>query len=291
MRITENMRFASVGRSLSTLRSQLADVTNQVSSGKRVLKPSDDPLAAAQLTRLNARAARTTDFQNTIGTVRSELSMGERSLEEASGLMVRAREVAIQGANGSLSAEDRKMLAIEVAGLQEQLVSVANARGTNGFLFSGNKTNTATLSSTGVFQGDDGRHEVEIAPGVVARVTVNGADAFGAAGGTDAYATLEALRQGLLANDAGAISGTLGDLEASRSQIVRAQGDAGLILNRLDTAEEALSRTELELTTRQGEIGDIDPFAALSELTLLSTTLEQAIAVARQTLNTGNDLF
>jgi flagellar hook-associated protein 3 FlgL len=292
MRITENMRFTDVARSLSALRSRLADVTNQVSSGRRVVKPSDDPIAAAELTRISAREARTLDYQNTIGTVRSDLSLSESNLGEASGLMARAHEIAVQGANGSLSAADRKTLAAEVVSIREQLTSTANAKGTSGgYLFSGSKSSTAAFSSTGAYQGDNSEHQVEIAPGVVARVAVTGANAFGAAGGTDAFAVLDSLRQALVDDDHDAIAAALDPIEASRSQIVRAQSDAGLILNRLDTADEALSLTQLELGKRESELGAVDPFAALTELTQLSSTLEQAIAVARKTLNVGTDLF
>jgi flagellar hook-associated protein 3 FlgL len=291
MRITDNMRFASAQRSLSSLRSRLAEVTDQVSSGRRIVKPSDDPVAAAQMARLSARATRTADFQSTIGSVRSDATLTESTLGEASNVMVRAREIAVQGANGSLSTEDREFLAVEVSALREQLVSTANARGNRGFLFSGNQTNTPAVSSAGVVQGDSGEHQVEISPGVVARVSVSGATAFGAAGGTDAFAALDALHQALLADDTAQISGAITNVEASRAQIVRAQSTSGLILNRLDTADEALSVTALELTRRQSELGAVDPFAAISELTQLSSTLEQAIAVARQTLSTGNNLF
>jgi flagellar hook-associated protein 3 FlgL len=291
MRITENMRFNDVARSLSSLRSRLADVTNQVSSGRRVLKPSDDPIAAAQLTRISAREARTLDYQNTISTVRSDLSLSESNLDQASQLMVRAHEIAVQGANGSLSPDDRKQLATELVSIREQLTATANAKGTRGYLFSGSKTSTAAFSSSGAYQGDAAEQQVEIAPGVVARVAVTGANAFGAAGGTDAFAALDTLRQALLADDQQAIAAALDPIEAARSQIVRAQADTGLILNRLDTADEALSVTQLELSKREGELGAVDPFAALSELTQLSTTLEQSIAVARQTLNVGTNLF
>lgn len=291
MRITENMRFSTVQRSLASLRSRHAELVNQISTGRRVSAPSDDPSTAATLMRLGARAARTADYQKTISTVRADVSLTESHLAQASGLMVRANELAIQGANDTLSAQDRAAIAAEVGALQEQLVSTGNARGERGFLFSGSQVGTPALSSTGGFQGDDNDHQVEISPGVFTRVSVSGAEAFTAAGGTDAYAALESLRLALLSNDSAQISSALPGLEASRGQIVSAQGQAGLILNRLDTADEALSVTSLELTRQQGEMGDVDPFAALSELTQLSTTLEQAISVARMTLSTGNDHF
>jgi flagellar hook-associated protein 3 FlgL len=291
MRITDNMRFGSVQRNLSSLRSRHATLTNQISTGRKILAPSDDPVAAARLLRLGARASRTADYQNTISAVRADITLSEGSLSEASGLMVRAQELAIQGANDALSPNDRAALATEVESLQKQLVSTVNARGQRGYLFSGSKVTTSPFTNAGAYQGDDTGHEVEVSPGVRTLVTVTGAEAFTAAGGTDAFATLENLRQALLSNDAKQISATLGDLESSRSQIVRVQGKAGLIMNRLDTADEALSVTALELSRQDGEVGDVDPFAAISELTQLSTTIEQSIAVARTTLTTGNDRF
>jgi flagellar hook-associated protein 3 FlgL len=291
MRITDNMRFTSAQRSLSTLRSRQAELTNQITSGSRIGAPSDDPVAAARLTRLASQSARTADYRATIDTVRSDIRLSESSLAEAASLMVRAQELALQGANGTLSAEDRRMLAGEVAALQEQFISTANARGSRGFLFSGNRTDAAALSGTGDYQGDEAEHAVEIAPGVVTAVTVTGAEAFTAAGGVDAFATLSALRTALETDDAAAVAATLGNLEASRAQIVRVQAHSGLIMNRLDSADEALSVTALEIERRRSELGDVDPFSALSELSQLSTTLEQAIAVARNTLSVGTDLF
>jgi flagellar hook-associated protein 3 FlgL len=285
------MRFVSVQRSLSALRSREADVTNQISSGRRLNKPSDDPAGVAQLTRLNAQAARTADYQNTVSTVRADISLSERTLAEASGLMVRAKELALLGGNAALSPSDRSALAVEAAALREQLVAVANTRGSRGYIFSGRQTSTPSLNSLGVYQGDSLEHEVEIAPGVTARVTVTGAQAFTADGGTDAFATLQALEEALLNDDGAGVRATLGALEESRSQIVRVQAEAGLILNRLDAADEALSVTSLELAKRQSALADVDPFAAISELTQLTTTLEQAIAVARQTLNSRGQLF
>ena len=291
MRITDNMRFGDVQRNLASLRSRYATLSDQVSTGRKVLAPSDDPVAAARLMRVNARASRTADYQNTIKAVRADIESSEGNLAQASQLMVRAHELAVQGANDSLSANDRAALAIEVGALQEQLVSTANARGQRGYLFSGSQVATPALSGAGAYQGDTNEHEVEISPGVRTRVSVTGSEAFTAAGGVDAFQTLENLRQSLLANDAGQIAANLPDIETSRSQIVRVQGQAGLIMNRLDTADEALGVTAFELAKEDSEVGDVDPFSAISELTQLSTTLEQAIAVARKTLTIGQNLF
>lgn len=292
MRITENMRFLSIQRSLGQLRSQQADLTDQLSSGTRVGAPSDDPVAAANLTRLSGQAARTADYRASIATVRSDASTSEATLAQASDLMVRAHELAVEGGNGSLSATDRKALAVEVSALREQLVSTANTRGSQGYLFSGSQTKTPTLSPTGQYLGDSAEHQVEVSPGVTASVNVTGAEAFtGANGGTDAFATLAALQTALENNDQAGVTATLDPLEASRAQMTRVRSKAGLILNRLDAADGALATTALELEKRKSSLADVDPVAALSKLTQLSTALDQSISVARNVLGSGQNQF
>jgi flagellar hook-associated protein 3 FlgL len=292
MRITENMRFLSVQRSLGQLRSQQADLTDQLSSGTRVGAPSDDPVAAANLTRLSGQAARTADYRSTIATVRSDASTSEATLAQASDLMVRAHELAVEGGNGSLSGPDRKALAVEVSALRDQLIATANTRGSQGYLFSGSQTTTPTLSPTGQYQGDAAEHQVEVSPGVKATVNVTGSDAFtDANGGTDAFATLSALQTALENNDQAGITATLDPLEASRAQMTRVRSKAGLILNRLDAADGALATTALELEKRKSSLADVDPVAALSKLTQLSTALDQSISVARNVLGSGQNQF
>jgi flagellar hook-associated protein 3 FlgL len=291
MRIADNMRFGSVQQSLADLRSRHAEVANQLTSGRRVVAPSSDPLAAAELTNIEARLARAKDFRATIASVRADASLSERTLAEASQLLVHAQELAVQGANDSLSGQDRALIATEVSALKQQFLTMANTRGTRGHLFSGSQTQTSTLSSAGVFQGDSVQHQVEIAPGVTADVTVSGAQAFTSAGGTDVFAALDSLEQALNANSSTQIAGTLTNLEAARSQIVNSQARAGMIMNRLDAADESLSIGELDLNERRSKAGDVDPINALSQLTQLSTALEQALGVARIMLNTGIDRF
>jgi flagellar hook-associated protein 3 FlgL len=291
MRVTEGMRYTTTQRALGELRSRHAAVVEQITSGQRVGDPSDDPIAAAELTRIGSRLARNQDYQRTIDSSRSNLSLTERTLDSASQLMVRVHEIAVQGANGSLSGENRRALAVEVNEIREQLVSLANTQGSNGYLFSGSQTATAAFSAAGAYQGDATIHQAEIAPGVVVNSSVLGSDAFGVGTSADAFQAVTALEQALLADNTQQIAGTLTNVEAARSQIVQVQAQSGLILNRLDSASEALSIGELELKDSSARLGETDVVSALSELSALTTTLDQAIAVARETLSSGRGWF
>lgn len=287
MRVTEGMRYAQVTRGLAALTAEHAKASRQASSGRRLEQPSADPVAAAELSRLRASQSQTAAHRNVIRDARGDAELTEATLAQANSLFVRAHEIAMQGANGSLGADERAALAEEVHGLKQELVGLANTRGTRGYLFSGSQTDTAAFSNGGVFQGDDVDHVVQIGNAPPQSVSVSGAEAFTAAGGRDVFADLDALEAALAANDQSAASATLTGLESSRQQIVKAEARAGTIIDRLDTSDQVLEQLQFEFDKRQGEIDGVDPVDAYTRLVQLGQALEQAVSVSRQLLDVG----
>lgn len=288
MRITENMRYNQATRSLASAASRQAEAAQRASTGMRVTAPSDDPIAAAELVRVSAQKARTEEFQKTVSNARGEAELAEGALGEAADVFARANEIAIQGANGTLGDAERESLADEVKSLRDHLVGLANTKTANGYVFGGDQTDTPPFSTAGVFSGNDQAHQVEISPGVTIRVNASGEQAFTAAGGVDVFASLDALEAGLRNNDGTAVSASLTNVEAARAQITHHRSDSGLLLNRLDTTDSALSQASLALSGRKSEISEVDPFTAFSDLTRLTQSLEAAINVARTTLSVGS---
>lgn len=285
MRISEGMRYDMVGRSLSELSTRQAETAQQASSGQRVSAPSDDPIAAAELTRLSAAQAHTAQYQKSSTAVRGDAQIAEGVLGEAGDSFARLKEIAVQGANDSLSASERASLADEVATIKQHLVGLANTKGSNGYLFGGTQTDAAPFDSTGAFTGNDDAHLVEVSPGVSVRANPSGAMAFTAAGGTDVFATVDALEAGLRSNNQSAISATLDTVESARSQVTNARAQSGLLLDRLDSTDSALSQAQTTLSQHTVAVGQADPYTTYSDLTRLNNALQQAIAVARTTLN------
>ena len=290
MRISEGMRYDMVGRSLSELSTRQAEVAQQASSGHRVAAPSDDPIAAAELTRLSAAQAHTTQYQQASSSVRGDAQIAEGVLGEAGDSFTRLREIALQGANDTLSASERSSLADEVKTIKAHLVGLANTKGSNGYLFGGTVTDTAPFDSAGTFTGNDDAHLVEVSQGVSIRANPSGANAFTAAGGTDVFATVDALEAGLRANSTTAISSTLDSVEAARNQVTTSRADSGLLLDRLDTTDAALAQAQTTLGTHTIAVGQADPYTTYSDLTRLNNALQQAISVARTTLTPGGQI-
>jgi len=285
MRVTEQMRYDSVAKNLSQLSSRQAKAAQEAQTGVRVNLPSDDPIAAAQLARLSASQSQVSARRSTISSVRGDAELAESSLQQASDLMANAKELAMQGGNGSLGATERQNLALQVKDIRDQLIGIANTKGTSGYLFAGSATETKPFSATGAFSGNDDSHVVDIGNSTPSTVNASGAKAFTAAGGRDVFADLDALYNALNANDEAAIATSLDGLDTSRSQITNAHSAVGITLNKLDASDSVQSALDLSNSKSQSDLGAADPAKAYSTLVQLNNALQQSVSVGKSILD------
>jgi flagellar hook-associated protein 3 FlgL len=155
MRVTDKMNYEQVTRALQKNRSQMSDLQGQAATQKRVTKPSDDPIAAARVLALRVDERQNAQFIKNIQHARSFLEASETALAEATDVLIRLKELAIQQANDAgASAETRRFAAEEVAQMYSQMIQIGNRKLGERFLFSGAKTTTAPFSKDGEYQGD-----------------------------------------------------------------------------------------------------------------------------------------
>lgn len=169
MRISTQQVFLSNIDNLSKTSSDLFQTQQQLSTGKRVLQPSDDPLASAQIQKFKKEIARTEQFAGNIEVAERRLELEEITIEQINNQSIRLRELTIQGKNGTLSDTDRQVIASEVEEIIKSLDSLMNTKDVQGeFLFAGNKgfTQPYTLGPSGryEFNGDDGQRFLQVGP-------------------------------------------------------------------------------------------------------------------------------
>ena len=128
---TANMYDSSV-RNLSTRQKTLVDLQENLTSGKRVVRPSDDPVAAAQAERALTRISRIQTEQRALEVQRNAITQAETTLGDAIGLVQEMRQLMVGAGGGALKNEDRKTYANQIQSLQEQLRDVINRKDTNG---------------------------------------------------------------------------------------------------------------------------------------------------------------
>ena len=136
---------------------QLADTQLQVSTGQRILRPSDDPVAAVKSLNYQREVSINEQYQANADVANNKLNAAENALTSATNIVQRIRELAVQALNDSNDANARAGIAEEIDELNKSLVSLANTTDANGeFLFSGYQSFTQAFDTTTFAYGGDG---------------------------------------------------------------------------------------------------------------------------------------
>jgi len=168
VRVTQQMMVSRVTRNLSRNISRLMDLQTQLSSTRRINKPSDDPIGVTRDLSFRSQISDIEQYQRNISWAKSSLSMAEQALGSIAGFVHQAREIAVALANDTYDENARASAAREVDSIFARMLEVSNSKIEDRYIFAGHKTRTAAFSasSTGVvYQGDQGRINIEIAAG------------------------------------------------------------------------------------------------------------------------------
>jgi len=132
MRISTSWAQQSIVDSMLGQQSKLNQTQMQLSTGKKILTPSDDPVAASRIIDLNQSIKQTQQYQSNSDAARQRLSLEEGVLQNATTILQRINELGIQGLNATSSPSDRATIATEMEELNQQLLGLANTKNANG---------------------------------------------------------------------------------------------------------------------------------------------------------------
>jgi flagellar hook-associated protein 3 FlgL len=164
--------------------SQVNQTQLQISSGKRILTPSDDPAGAAQLLDLSQSLSRLDQFQSNLNYAENRLSLSEVTLQSVTENIHRVRELAVQGFNATNSASDKESIALEMFERLDEIVSLANTKDSNGdYIYAGFQSQTepfsgSAQSGTFTFNGDQGERYIKIGENRTVTDGNSGAEVF-----------------------------------------------------------------------------------------------------------------
>ena len=182
MRISSSTIFDLGITSLNDLQGKLVKTQQQISTGRRVLTPEDDPIAAARALEVTQSQSINAQFGVNQDNAKGSLSLVEGTLQSVTNLIQDVRVIAVQSGNRGLNQQDRQSLATELRGRFEQLIGLANTNdGTGQYLFSGfqGATQPFANTATGVqYFGDDGQRLIQVSTSRQIPVSDSGADIF-----------------------------------------------------------------------------------------------------------------
>ena len=262
----------------------------QLSVGKKILTPSDDPVAATRIVDLNQGIKQNEQYQSNINAARQRLSLEDGVLHDAVSVLHRIKELGVQGLNATNSQNDRIAIAVEMEELNQHLLGLANTRNANGeYLFSGFKTDTPPFSKNAAggyfYAGDANRREIQIASdrrladgdygASVFGLPTGAAPVLGPSGPVDnVFEAIDKFAADLRAN--APQGNSLDDIAGALEKMLSTEASVGVRLNALDRQEEVNSEFILEMQTLLSATQDLDFTEAISRFNLQTVSLQAA---------------
>lgn len=257
-RITSTMVSASVLHSVNEAFANLNHSSEELSSGRTITKPSDNPLGTNKALGLQSSLEGLSTYSQNVKEAISWENTATSALSSMGGIVQKVRSLTLEAANGVMNQSNLESLAGEVEGLTESVKLDANARFGNSYILSGTMTETAPYNEGAVdtYQGNEGSITRTIAPGVSVQLGVSAASLLGngeaAADGKllDVLRTIaKNMREGTPAAIEELRSTDLKGIEANEQALIAAEAHIGTVTAQLHAAESTLE--EMHITTAE----------------------------------------
>ncbi|MGQ8366365.1 flagellar hook-associated protein FlgL [Glaciecola sp. 1036] len=186
MRITTNLIYDQNLRAINNSQGQLSDIQTQLASGKRILRPSDDPVGSVQVIRITEEIDKIEQYKRNIDLAVNNLELQDTTLQSMNTIVNRARVLTVQSGNGIVSTEDRKAIAAEISQIRNQVIDLMNSQNAAGeYIFAGYQSSKqafefdpADASNPIRFVGDDGTNAIQLSDSVSIQTTTSGKTLF-----------------------------------------------------------------------------------------------------------------
>ena len=268
---------------MSAIEDRMARIDRQVSTGDRLIDPSDDPSGANRAQMLARQDGRLMADSKALERSSSRLAVAEGAIKSATEALLRARDLALLASNGTFSPEDQIAFAREVSVLQTQVLEAANARDESGrYIFAGSRGGQPAyvLDADGMaqWQGMDQASGAEAA--AVGGVSAPRGPALFGSDANGSFAQLAALRQALLEPDAelrnAALSEALTGIEAGQNRLIDGRAAVGADMARLEGEATRIADARLAVAESLADVRGVDLTAAFAELSALQLSLSAA---------------
>lgn len=291
MRITNNMANQLAVLQLDVARTKLEEAQRKVSTGKKFTSASEDPTSALTV-MANSGAMRALDqYKRNIGVASRRLTFEETALNSVTDVVTRAKELAVSQGSDTATLETRRGTLAEVNQLIQQVVTLANTKDGNDFLFGGTTTDVAPFTAdtsgpvtTFTASGSSGTRDVEIASGQLAKTAHNATQVFG----TETQGILKSLQDlatALNTGTAAAVAATIPGLDTSLNQSQAVLAEVGARQNQMQIAETNISAFSQSLLTLNSNLQDVDLETAMVDLVNRQTSYQAAMSATSRVLN------
>jgi len=301
MRVTQTMLTKTNIGHLSSSYQKLSVLQEQLISGKKIQRPSEDPVVAMQGIRYRTEVREVDQFKKNISEATGWMDLTDSALDEASSAMRRIRELTTQAANDTYDATQRKAIQSEVGQLIEHIGTLANTKYNEKSIFNGTKTDkplvdmdglkdylknggaATTIYKDGAPDPADKGIEYEISSGIMVEVNVKPSDVFSQGSFEQLKSLYDALGSGS-ANNGAELSAKLSEIDTILNKTVETRADLGARVNRLELNASRLDDQEIIAKAIMSNNEDIDAEKVIMELKSYETLHRAALSAGARVI-------
>ncbi|MBB6453628.1 flagellar hook-associated protein 3 FlgL [Salirhabdus euzebyi] len=267
MRVTQSMLANNFLRNLSTSYERMGKYQDQLTTGKKVNRPSDDPVVAMKGMNYRTQLKEIEQYQRNLGEIQTWMDNSDDALDKSTKVLQRLRELATQASNGTYDAGQRANIAEEVKELRNHMVEIANTKVNNKYIFNGTDTTNPRFDKDGLLIANPPNDEgvnIAVSDGITLKSNINPSNVFS----EELFAELENFADALEnpASTEDDIAGYLGKIDQFANNVVDERANLGARTNRLEMVEDRLSAQKIVATKVLSENEDIDYEKVITDL-------------------------
>jgi len=283
MRVTQSMLSNNMLRNVSNSYNKMGSLQDQITTGKKVNRPSDDPVVAMKGIGYRAQLGKVEQFQRNLGEVNSWLDSSDDALDKVGSAMQRVNELMVQASSDTTTPDDRKKIEIEISQIRTQIQNIANTKVGDKHIFSGTKTTKPLHDGTNYIPTTDPSYpslnkdvEIEIFDGVQMKVNTNAIDVF-----KNIDDMLAAISNDMTTGTAAGqdYSKYLTGISDRMNEILTTRADIGARQNRVELMDNRLQSQEVIATKQMSENEDIDYEKVITQMITQESVHRAALSV------------
>ncbi len=296
MRVTFNMLSRGVLTDIASSSELLLEAQKRASSGKRILKPSDDVGGTGRSLNLRSTLAEIEQYLTNSNLAKNQLQVTNSALDSVVASVQRVRTIALQAANSTMTPEARQALGMQLDEISKSLAGTANTQYGGKYIFGGTATAQQPLIASGVamppytYAGNDSQINIQISPWTSIASTVTANAVFNMDTGTvptsnDMFSVIQDLKDKVLAGDSAAISQAVLNIDEHLKNVTTIRSEIGGRIATLDSVNATLLDSKTSFSELLSRTEDADLAQTVLDLQTRQNMYQAALATAGRVLS------
>lgn len=282
MRVTQGMLAANSLKQISNSYNKLETLQNQLSTGKKITRPSDDPVVATKGMAYRSNLSEVNQYKRNLTEAQSWFDSSESGLEQVNSILQRTKDLVVQGLNGTNESDDRQAIAREIEQLKLDYMQVGNTQVAGNYIFNGVNVGTAPISenASGMIESNINLDpfSVEVSKGIQLRVNIHPENIFG----QGAFDLMNNVQTAFEQNDVNSLKDLSTQVDTQLSTLLAERSELGARSNRLELIENRLDSQEITATKMLSNNEDADIEKVITDLTVQESVHRAALGVGAQ---------